>query len=246
MKKIVILFIIIFIISYGIPYKELPIIKLFCVDEVSNGSGSFNTHTYIFKEPDRISHYKFLYWEVNGNIYNAGSRYIYKYNNINEVYAHAIWQSSVIINYYDDNELIHTIEDYKPILIDYTITKIGYDFMGWYDDNNKKIDIVSPYKYSSERIEPRVINLYSKWNKIIEELEITRIIGNDEIKEEEIAFNLYKNNILIGTYNITKDDNWKLYLIVDKYDENGNEIEYSANDILTNDSTKFIIKTRQV
>ena len=246
-------------IKYYLKWKELksPILNFVYTDNVSTGSGSWNnsngtaeSFTHTFKTPEEQSHYKFLYWTIDQDKYYENDKYTYdfsdkEYNTIEEVNAFAVWQSSVVLNLYDENKLLDTMESFESIELNYTPNKTGYEFIGWYDEYGNKVDntIYYPYEESIYKVEPKVINLYAKWKKEQVEIHITKEWKDNNniegIRPNSIIVNLYGNDKLIKEITLS-NGNWSYTDILDKYDELGNKIIYKIEEIKIDGYTSYI------
>ena len=239
-------------LTYTLKWKEekAPILLFNYTDRVSTGSGSWTNsdgstadYSHKFKEPASVAHYKFLYWAIGDDKYNDGDIYTYSFegkepNTTETVNAYAWWQSSVTLNLYDGNDLLSSEEDFEKVTNNSTPTKPGYNFVGWEDENGNPVTETEfyPYEKSSDKIEPKVINLYAKWERITTNITINKTWNDNNnsknLRPNSISVNLYGNGELFGTYNLTNDMNWTYTLSTYKYLEDGTLIDYYIDEVM--------------
>lgn len=212
--------------------KKAPILNFKYVDRVSTGSGSWsNTNgstsvfKHTFKEPEQQPHFKFIEWKIDSDAYKPQDIYVYDfkdkgYNTIDNVTAYAWWQSSITVNLYDDNELLDQREDFIKVSIDdYKPIKEGYEFLGWKDENDNDVTDTDfyPLEKSIDKVNPKVVNLYAKWKKNDDIVNVSKIEDTNQ-KGSESHNKIEVKNIEITPPNTLvdgkTDSNISMYIIL--------------------------------
>jgi len=160
--------------------QKAPVLVFNYIDNVSTGSGSWSntngntsTYTHTFKKPEDQLHFSFIHWAIENTIYNPNDKFVYDfsgkgYNTEETITAYAWWQSSVTLNLYDGDNLLKSKEDFEKVSIDgYKPTKEGYTFAGWVDEEGNEVteDTFYPEEVSTEKVTPKVVNLYATWKE---------------------------------------------------------------------------------
>ena len=154
------------------------------IDNISTGSGSWankgktTNYTHTFKQPEDQEGYQFIFWQESdtGEIYNPEDTYFCDISSLEPgqtktVNIHAIWQPSLIVNWYDEDELLETRESFEEDIQAYSLEtekKEGFNFLGWVDEQGNLIDentIYSIPEKTTEKVGSKVINLYTYYEK---------------------------------------------------------------------------------
>ena len=228
--------------------EKAPILHFNYIDNVSTGSGSWSNtngstadYSHTFSEPESQNHYSFAYWAIGDDHYNDGDVFTYSFkdkepNTEETVNAFAYWQSSVTLNLYDGETLLDSKEDFEKVSINYTPAKPGYNFVGCVDEDGNEVseDTFYPYDISSDKIDPKVVNLYATWERIKVDITINKKWDDNnnskKLRPDKICVNLYSDGVLYDKYTITKDMNWTYTVSLFKYLEDGTLINYSIDE----------------
>ena len=176
------------------------------IDNISTGSGSWNNadgiveYNHIFSNPEDKSptltpHYNFEYWEnlETQDLYNAGDSFIYTGIGMNNgetknINIFAMWQPSVTLEYYVENQLFDNVESFdNDILVynnDYDLTAENSYFVGWYA-NNEYLDENYAYQLPEITYQNNTATSY-------------RV---DAMWQSGLNINYYNNNELVNVIN---------------------------------------------
>lgn len=105
------------------------------IDNISTGTGSWSNgnsvidYTHTFNTPEPQSGYKFIEWKnfETEESYIGGESVTILYDSLPEdgslknIIFYAIWQPSVIVNWYDEGELLNTIESFDENIPAYSV-----------------------------------------------------------------------------------------------------------------------------
>ena len=247
------------------------------IDRISTGSGSwknvdeFTTMTHTFKEPEAQKHYRFVEWKdfENEKTFVNGDKDTYKYadltQDLTEVKIYAMWQPSVTVQYYSNDEMIKEIEKF-----DGSISAYGYeeaiddaDFIGWFDGNGEDAARVAEgteYELPGvtyEPVEQKIIKLYAKYTadysveyyqenpsgeyELVDEENIEGVEYGAKVKAEIKDFEGFSlNEEAEGTLieaKAAKGLTLKLY-----YDRNSYEVSYEYDGEVPEDAAKLPAK----
>ena len=189
-------------VVYGLDY--------YFTDKISTGSGSwsnastegirspFSSLTHTFKDPSKyttVEHYRSIEWlnPENGATYNEGDSLTLTMEKVTEdirVEVFAVWQPSVIVNFYgEDGELAASAEDFAKInAYEAGAAEVDEeaDFLGWFTEDDERVEEGAEFEAPEATIEPieqKTINLYAKYEVVEEEIPEEPIV-NPEIEEE--------------------------------------------------------------
>ena len=230
-------------------YKA-PIIKFDYINKVNNGNGTgswTNTdgavvdYTHTFKEPKGTSSYKFLYWKMDdGTTYGDGDSVTFSFADMNygdeESYtALAWWQPGVKVNYYNEDKSDFKLGEWSfedVQLISETPSKPGWRFIGWYDKDGNKVTKTT-FEVPEITTEPNkevTYNLYAKFEKIKTTVTVHKEWNdNDEThRPESIDFDVILGDETVSTVTLNSENGWETEVVLDRYDEEGNELEYTV------------------
>lgn len=149
------------------------------IDKIAHGSGSwsnedaFSGYTHTFSTPADIpEHYQFMYWENTDSAeqYNNGDSLSISTNDLNEdteIDIYAIYQPSVIVNYYNGEELVNTVESFDKIILNDFILD-GENFDKWVVNTRSISDAEEIYYAPDFGIEPSYteINVMAKFKEV--------------------------------------------------------------------------------
>lgn len=148
------------------------------IDKIAHGSGSwsnkaaFSGYTHTFSTPADIpEHYQFMYWENTDSSkqYNNGDSISINTSDLDEdteIDIYAIYQPSVIVNYYNGEELVNTVESFdKIVLNDFTLD--DENFEKWVVNTRSISDAEEIYYAPDFGIEPQYseINVMAKFKE---------------------------------------------------------------------------------
>lgn len=155
------------------------------IDNISTGSGSWAnkgniiSYTHTFKQPEDQEGYQFITWRdyEEEKDYAPGETYTCDITQIpagetKEVNIYAVWQPSLIVNWYDEENLIYSEETFEQEIKAYSLNpeqKEGMDFIEWIDEAGEQIDSETVYTVPDitiDKVEQKTINLYSKYEII--------------------------------------------------------------------------------
>lgn len=155
------------------------------IDNISTGSGSWANqgsavnYIHTFKEPDPQEWYRFIIWrdtETNEE-YNPGDIYscdisALEEGAIKEVNIYAVWQPSLTVNWYNEENLLNSQEIFTGDIQAYSVEPVEKEnmkFIGWADEEGNIVDtntIYSTPKETIEAVERKIINLYATYEEI--------------------------------------------------------------------------------
>lgn len=239
----------------------------------STESGGLIDYSHEFSDPSiktPTPHYKFLYWQyvesnpIDDQIdptkeYKDGDVFTYDLFNKPENWrgkatAYAWWKPDVTLNLYNGDQLLGTASSFENVSISDILTsnleKSGYKFVGWTDEEG---NIVSDTTFSANEKgtnpEPKTINLYAKWQKLIS-ISITKEWDDqdneDEVRPTSVTVYLYANGEKIQDVEITEADGWSVTvynLLPDKiYSVVEGEVEYYDSSVTGDQKNGFIVK----
>lgn len=152
------------------------------IDKIAHGSsswsneGTFEGYTHTFKTPaDVPEHYQFVYWKnlQTEETYVEEDSIQVDRKNLTEdttIDIYAIWQPSVIINYYLGEELVKSIESFESIKVYDYIPDIeeNQEFNGWYLEE-ELVNEEEIYSAPEQTIdgEYKVYNIYGEIEEIV-------------------------------------------------------------------------------
>lgn len=239
-----------------------PVLNINYIDNVSTASGSWSNPTgsteyvtHTMKKPEPQPHYEFQYWKFDGTDdnteYKAGDVYTYSFEGKESGFeetlnVYAWWKPSVTVNLYKElgstsnNNKLFSEESFDSITINTIPEKTGYNFVGWVDANGNDVTETTFYapEISKDKVSPVVVNLFAKWERKTINLNIVKIWedNNNEknTRPDSITIELYANGELFDTYELNKD-NWTKVITVNEYDDNGEIISYTINELSVTD-----------
>lgn len=140
------------------------------IDKIANGSGSwsnqdaFSGYTHTFKTPADIpEHYEFMYWEnmESNDTYVEGDSLSINTSDLEEdteIQIYAIYQPSVIVNYYNGEELVKTVESFdKIVLNDFVLEDETFD--KWVVNSRSVNDAEEVYYAPDFGVEPEYLEI---------------------------------------------------------------------------------------
>ena len=155
------------------------------IDNISTGSGSWANqgsavnYIHTFKEPDSQEGYRFIIWRdtKTNEEYNPEDTYscdisALEEGETKEVNIYAVWQPSLTVNWYDEENLLNSQEVFTGDIQAYSIEPVekeGMKFIGWTDEEGNIVDINTIYSTPGETIEAverKIINLYATYEEI--------------------------------------------------------------------------------
>lgn len=148
------------------------------IDKIAHGSGSwsnedaFSGYTHTFSTPADIpEHYQFMYWENTDSSkqYSSGDSISINTSDLDEdteIDIYAIYQPSVIVNYYNGKELVNTVESFDKIVLDDFILD-DENFEKWVVNTRSISDAEEIYYAPDFGIEPQYseINVMAKFKE---------------------------------------------------------------------------------
>jgi hypothetical protein len=171
----------------------------------SNGEGHFGTYSHTFSEPEGKTHYQFLYYKVGDKTFKAGETYNHDVTNQGaeemKEDAYAYWQPDVTLDLYDgDNKFISSESSFESVSINYDTTRVGYNFLGWFDANGNEVTETTFYpNEAGTKPEPKQITLYAKYEQILIDVSVAK-----EWNDEEDQDGLRPDSIDVTLSNGTK------------------------------------------
>lgn len=149
-------------------------------DNISTGSGSwknedgFTGYTHTFETPAPKEGYEFIQWEnfETGDTYTEGQQYICTLEELSEgetkeVNVYAVWQPSIVVNWYVEGELLNSFESFNEDISAYTVipeAEENVKFVGWENEEGTLVPEDTTYSLPEQTIEsvnPNIINLYA-------------------------------------------------------------------------------------
>ena len=160
------------------------------IDNISTGTGSWSNensmvdYTHTFSTPESQEGYEFLRWENfdTQESYAGGESVTIEYNSLPEdgslmeITFYAVWQPSVTVNWYVNEELFSSQEEFYNGINAYSVTPEEEEniiFNGWFDENEERVDESTIFSPPEETIDgsPVVVNLFAQFTEITPEPE---------------------------------------------------------------------------
>ena len=244
------------VLKYYLKWKEtvLPIFHFVVDDYISDGDvnttyyyapneGGTYTHSF-YKAPSTKNHYSFLYWKVEDSvgIYNVGDKFYHDVANqgLNTevtITGEAYWKADVTLNLYDGNKLLSTQSDFTSVSINSKPEKIGYEFLGWKDENGNSVTEETFYPEAiGAKPNPVVVNLYADWKQIKMDLDVTKIWDDEDniegFRPEEITVELFADGVKVDEVTFKGEGNKWVYTFKDLVKFNTEkEIVYTVREV---------------
>ena len=132
-------------------------------------------------------------------------------------------------------EIYQTNVNYNGVAPQPTLpTKENNRFLGWYDSATDKL-----YDFNTKVTQD--VELYEKWieqKDIIVQKTWNDNDDQDGLRPDEITVELKLNGVKFKDITLESENNWISYIQdLDKYDEHGNEIEYTVEELAVNGYT---------
>ena len=132
-------------------------------------------------------------------------------------------------------EIYQTNVNYNGVAPQPTLpTKENNRFLGWYDSATDKL-----YDFNTKVTQD--VELYAKWieqKDIIVQKTWNDNDDQDGLRPDEITVELKLNGVKFKDITLESENNWISYIQdLDKYDEHGNEIEYTVEELAVNGYT---------
>ena len=165
-------------------YNQTPVtfLDFKYTDNISTGTGSwknvdgFTEYTHTFATPDPQEGYEFVIWKDidTEEEYGEGDQYSCKIEDIpvgetKEVNIYAVWQPSVTVNWYVDEELYDSVESFDNAILAYDVIpelEEDQEFVEWKNEEEVSVDKEVSYSVPEQTIEAvdrKVINLYAAY-----------------------------------------------------------------------------------
>ena len=240
-------------LTYILKWNEYlnPVYEFNVVDEVSNGNhhwdntdGHFGEYTYTFKEPASKEHYEFLYYKMDDTTKKAGEKYGHDitaqgYGTEVEETFNAWWRADVTLILLDGSTELGRGSNFDGITISDVLEsnpeKIGYNFLGWTDENGTDVDASTVYNPEdpSTKPTPKEVKLYAKWEQIMIDITVTKTWDdsddNDKIRPDSVTVNLMNGNETVETVELSEDNKWTYTFNVPQFDDKA-EIAYTVEE----------------
>lgn len=148
------------------------------IDKIAHGSGSwsnedaFSGYIHTFSTPADIpEHYQFMYWEniASSKRYGSGDSISINTSDLDkdtEIDIYAIYQPSVIVSYYNGEELVNTVESFDKIVLNDFILD-NENFEKWVVNTRSISDAEEIYYAPDFGIDPQYseINVMAKFKE---------------------------------------------------------------------------------